>query len=122
MTNSPAACPRCASKRIKRSHSRSIFERCLKTLHIRAYRCIHCGWRGYRIDRGSKRASTAKYSLLQFILIVIVLAVAVVLLLYYLTREEPKEEIISHLQTHQGYQEKPDQSRADQMCPGIAQI
>jgi ribosomal protein L40E len=88
-----AACPRCSSNRIKRSHSRGIIEKFLKTLNIRAYRCIHCGWRGLRIGKESTQANTAKYGLLQIILIVIVLAVAVIVLLYYLTREETKEEI-----------------------------
>lgn len=63
-------------------------------LNIRAYRCIHCGWRGFRIDKGSTHGNTAKYSLLQLLSIVIVLAVAVTVLLYYLTREEPKQEIL----------------------------
>jgi hypothetical protein len=84
-------CPRCSSNRIKRSHSRGIIEKALKMINIRAYRCIHCGWRGYRLYKGSAQGNRANYSLLQIIALAIFVTLAVMLLLYYLTREEPKE-------------------------------
>jgi nucleoside-diphosphate-sugar epimerase len=65
MTSPQAPCPRCSSDRIKLSHSRNIVEKLLKTFGIRAYRCIHCGWRGFRIGNECKQKNKARYSLLQ---------------------------------------------------------
>ena len=91
MTSPQAPCPRCSSDRMKRSHSRNIVEKLLKPFGIRAYRCIHCGWRGFRIGNEGKQKNTARYNLLQIILIIFMSVLAVIVILYYLTREEPRE-------------------------------
>lgn len=91
MTSSQAPCPLCSSDRIKRSHSRNIGEKLLKTFGIHAYRCINCGWRGFRIGSEYKQKNKARYSLLQIILIIFVTVLALIVIFYYLTREESQE-------------------------------
>ncbi|MBF0395637.1 MAG: hypothetical protein HQK78_02605 [Desulfobacterales bacterium] len=39
-------CPKCESKRIKRSHTRTFKEKFLKNFNRRNFRCLDCGWRG----------------------------------------------------------------------------
>ena len=99
MTSPKAPCPRCSSIRIKRSHGRNIFEKLLKMFSIRAYRCIQCGWRGFRIGSEYKQKSKARYSLLQIILIILVTVLAVIVIFHYLTREESQETTISYRNT-----------------------
>ncbi len=91
ITPSRTACPHCSSGRVKRSRSRNCIEKFLKILHIHAYRCMSCGWRGFRISKESKQTNTVKHNLLQFILIVILSAVSAILLLLYLDQDEPRE-------------------------------
>jgi hypothetical protein len=93
MTSLQAPCPRCSSDRVKRSSNRNYVERLLKTVNIRPYRCIHCGWRGFRYGKESKQANRTKYGPLQIILIVLVLVLTVIATLYYLSREEPHETL-----------------------------
>lgn len=44
-------CPRCGTDSVHRSHGRNAFERAIKAVGLRAYRCTTCSWRGYRFKR-----------------------------------------------------------------------
>ncbi len=46
-------CPKCQSRRIHRSRTRSAFERFRRTITgKRPFRCSECGWRGWAADIG----------------------------------------------------------------------
>ena len=103
-------CPKCGSKRIKRSHSRDLKERLQKLFNQRAYRCINCGWRGIlKSDSGSiiRRAmGNAKLKPLQVVIVIIVTLLAVTAILYWLNREPEKPETpvqVGHIFNNNAY-------------------
>jgi hypothetical protein len=84
-------CPLCGSTRVRRSHARNIKESLLKLLGRRAYRCIHCGWRGIlRVRRAAK--TRRKPSLNEVLATIIVIVIILVLILYWLMKEPEKDE------------------------------
>jgi DNA-directed RNA polymerase subunit RPC12/RpoP len=81
-------CPKCGSKKIKRSHSRGLKERLQKLFNQRPYRCTDCGWRGIIKTKSShKKRDGNKYILIQIITIIIII-IAVYFIISYLSREE----------------------------------
>jgi len=51
MSNPKPACPRCRSKRVYRSHSKTLLERLLKLAGARKRRCHDCGFDFFRWGR-----------------------------------------------------------------------
>jgi hypothetical protein len=47
-------CPACKSGRVRRSQMRGLFERLLKALGVKAYRCEQCDVRFYRFGSRSR--------------------------------------------------------------------
>lgn len=80
-------CPKCQSKRVRRSHTRNVIERCLKVFNIRAYRCSQCDWRGLRYSKESSQTTKAKYGPLQIIFFAMAITLTVMAVLYYLRSE-----------------------------------
>jgi hypothetical protein len=67
-----------------------------KWIGRRAWRCIHCGWRGIlKSDQGSifrQIMGTAKLKPIQVIIVIIVTLLAVAAILYWLIQEPEKPE------------------------------
>jgi DNA-directed RNA polymerase subunit RPC12/RpoP len=83
-------CPHCQSKRLKRSRTRSFFERLAKTFDRREYRCIDCGWRGKLHVKPSRGFEAKNYTPGQIIFVVVVIILAVLALVYWLGRESDR--------------------------------
>ena len=86
-------CPQCSSTRIRHSRSRNSRERLLKLFNHRAYRCIHCGWRGIVKEKSSKTRKLSVYSPTQIAVIILITIFTLIAVLYWISREEPKPEI-----------------------------
>ena len=81
-------CPKCGSKRIKRSHSRNFQERLQKLFNKKTYRCIDCDWRGiFKVKASRTKRDVKKYILIK-ITIIIVIIIAIYLIISHLDREE----------------------------------
>lgn len=82
-------CPKCGSKRIKRSHARGLKEQLQKLFNQRPYRCIDCDWRGIlKAKRFRAKRNVKKYMFIKIITIIIII-MAIYLIILYLDREEP---------------------------------
>jgi len=81
----PLICPKCGSSKLRRSHSRGLYEQLLKYLNQRAYRCRDCSWRGLintKSHKSRKIPSLKGYSIGKLIFIAVILLAAVYLLIY----------------------------------------
>jgi DNA-directed RNA polymerase subunit RPC12/RpoP len=82
-------CPKCGSKRIKRSQSRGFKEQLQKLFNQKPYRCIDCGWRGILKTKSARTKRDVKKYILIKIIIIIIIIIAIYLIISHLDREEP---------------------------------
>jgi len=79
------ACPQCGSTKLRRSHSRGLYEHLLKYFRQRAYRCKDCGWRGRINAKGRKKRKTSsakRYTIGKLVFIAVSLLIVIYLLIY----------------------------------------
>jgi uncharacterized membrane protein YvbJ len=82
-------CPKCGSKRIKRSHSRGLKEQLQKLFNQKPYRCIDCDWRGTL----QQLPTNVKHrKVIIKIISILLTAFTIIYLLYWLSKE-PEEQI-----------------------------
>jgi hypothetical protein len=88
-----AVCPTCKSLRVKRSRSRSITERIMKSFQRKAYRCLDCGWRGILAAQAHGHASHAPRRngssprRIPWLTVIIIALLVAFLLIFYITRK-----------------------------------
>jgi hypothetical protein len=84
-------CPTCNSTRLRRSHSRGLYEYFLKLFNQRAYRCKDCGWRG-RIKAKKRRERKTTFTIGQAIGIIIAPLVVIYIAIYLVNRSNENAE------------------------------
>ena len=83
-------CPKCGSKKIKRSQSRGFKERLQKLFNQKPYRCLDCGWRGSIKTKASRTKRDAKKYFFIKIAIIIIIIIAIYFIISYLNKEAPE--------------------------------
>ena len=83
-------CPKCGSKKIKRSQARGFKEQFQKLFNQKPYRCIDCGWRGIFKAKSTRTKRDAKKYMLVKITIIIIIIIAIYFIISYLNKEAPE--------------------------------
>ena len=83
-------CPKCGSKKIKRSQARGFKEQFQKLFNQKPYRCIDCGWRGILKTKSFRTKRDAKKYMLVKITIIIIIIIAIYFIISYLNKEAPE--------------------------------